>query len=108
MQAHNLARVRCSPPRAELPRCGLDCRPRPREEAKLVGLPVEDVLAIRNHYGLIAVEKIFHAAIAQPHPKYPVWQVNAATGRTKVLAQFPNVPNVGPTGPPTKEAVPNS
>jgi hypothetical protein len=37
-----------------------------------------------------------------------VWQTNATTGRTKVLARFPNVPNVGAVGPPTKEAVPNS
>ena len=37
-----------------------------------------------------------------------VWQTNVTTGRTKVLAQFPNLPNVGPAGPPVKEAVPNS
>ena len=37
-----------------------------------------------------------------------VWQTNTATGRTKALVQFPNIPNVGPTGPPTKEAVPDS
>ena len=37
-----------------------------------------------------------------------VWQTNATTGRTKVLARFPNVPNVGAAGPPTKEAVPTS
>jgi hypothetical protein len=37
-----------------------------------------------------------------------VWQTNATTGRTKMLARFPNVPNVGAVGPPTKEAVPTS
>lgn len=37
-----------------------------------------------------------------------VWQTNATTGRTKVLARFPNVPNAGAAGPPTKEAVPTS
>ncbi len=37
-----------------------------------------------------------------------VWQTNATTGRNKVLVQFPNVPNVGAVGPPTKEAVPTS
>ena len=37
-----------------------------------------------------------------------IWQTNATTGRTKVLARFPNVPNVGAVGPPTKEAVPTT
>lgn len=37
-----------------------------------------------------------------------VWQTNATTGRTKVLSRFPNVPNVGPVGPATKEPVPTN
>lgn len=37
-----------------------------------------------------------------------IWQTNATTGRTKMLAQFPKVPNVGAAGPPTKEAVPTN
>jgi hypothetical protein len=37
-----------------------------------------------------------------------IWHTNATTGRTKVLAQFPKVPNVGAVGPPTKEAVPTN
>jgi hypothetical protein len=37
-----------------------------------------------------------------------IWQINATTGRTKVLARFPNLPNAGAVGPPTKEAVPTN
>ncbi len=37
-----------------------------------------------------------------------VWQTNATTGRTKMLTRFPNVPNVGAVGPPTKEPVPTN
>jgi hypothetical protein len=37
-----------------------------------------------------------------------IWQINAITGRTKVLARFPNLPNAGAVGPPTKEAVPTN